>query len=191
MYSFVKSGRRPIFPATNIPCRPYVYICTLPTDRPTYRPTEQLTLNSVQSRASCRVRCLNGEWTNMSRTISVFVVRESTRIEMIFETFAHSPFKHLVPLLARERFIEFSRHEISDCIITICSAIPPHQTLRLAVIWIRYNYNGNIHNVNGFPVMPWGLNVIVLRTSITNDIIFFWGYPNCSVRVLLAHQSWW
>jgi hypothetical protein len=41
--------------------------------------------------------------------ISVFVFREITRIEIIFETFDHSPFNHLMPLLGGGASAEFCR----------------------------------------------------------------------------------
>jgi len=73
------------------------------------RRAEELIYNSVRScRTSTRFRVLNGEWTNLWRTVSVIVIREMMRIEIIFETFDQSPFNHLMPLLSRGTFTEFS-----------------------------------------------------------------------------------
>jgi hypothetical protein len=78
-------------------------------------------------RAISRVKWLSGEQTNVSKTISVLVLRVlvwkwlsdngcqtstlRTRTEMVFETLVCSPLNHLTRLIARENFIILSRRE--------------------------------------------------------------------------------
>jgi hypothetical protein len=69
------------------------------------------------SRATSRVKLLNGEKTNVSRAISVLVLRElknpkdeggstlRTRTEMVLETLVFSSFNHLTRPVAQENFI--------------------------------------------------------------------------------------
>jgi hypothetical protein len=63
------------------------------------------------SRALSRVKGLNGEKTDVSKTISVL----RTRPEMVFETLVFSPLNHLTWLIARENFIILSRQESNKC----------------------------------------------------------------------------
>jgi hypothetical protein len=64
------------------------------------------------SRAISRVKWFSGEQTNVSKTISVLVLRVlSLRTDMVFETLVFSPLNNLTRLIARENFIIFSRRE--------------------------------------------------------------------------------
>jgi hypothetical protein len=61
------------------------------------------------SRAISHVKWLNGEKTNISRIISVLVLR----VLKYTEKLVFSPFNHLMQLIAREDFIIHSRRESS------------------------------------------------------------------------------
>jgi hypothetical protein len=72
------------------------------------------------SQAISRVKWLNDEKTNVSKSISVLVLRVHnqtstlrTRTELVFETLVFSPLNHLARLIARENFITLSRRESS------------------------------------------------------------------------------
>jgi hypothetical protein len=56
--------------------------------------------------ATSHVKWLNGEKTNISRTISVLVLRVlKKRTEMVLEPLVFSAFNHLMQLVARADFI--------------------------------------------------------------------------------------
>jgi hypothetical protein len=72
------------------------------------------------SRATSRVKWLNGEKTNVSRTISVLVLRAlkyfgtlRTRTEMTLETLVFSSFNNLMRLADREYFIIRHTQQVS------------------------------------------------------------------------------
>jgi len=60
------------------------------------------------SRAISRVKWLSGEKTNVSKTVSVLVLRVHPEV---FETLVFSPLDHLTRLTAGENFIILSRRE--------------------------------------------------------------------------------
>jgi hypothetical protein len=69
------------------------------------------------SRAISWVKWLSGEKSDVSKTISVLVLRAlvwlRTRTEMVFETLVFLPLNHLIRPIARENFILLSRRESS------------------------------------------------------------------------------
>jgi len=75
-----------------------------------------------------------------------------TRIETIFETSDQSPFNHLMPLLGRRSFTEFSRRGNFWSYNHYLFIHSQYETLRLDVIRISNYYIGNCAHVDGFPV---------------------------------------
>jgi len=76
------------------------------------------------SRAISRVRWFSFVETNVSKTISVLVLRVVELTKMVFETLVSTKLNHLNRLIARENFIKFMRRlqmqvdSIYCCILT-------------------------------------------------------------------------
>jgi hypothetical protein len=77
------------------------------------------------SRAISRVRWFSSVETNVSKTISVLILRVvelikvRTRTEMVFKTLVSTKLNHLTRLIARENFIILTRQESINSYINI------------------------------------------------------------------------